>query len=255
MELNAGVLPQYRLSSFRRFEKGESHVSRICPDDVLVLVFDGVLRFSENSTPVETAKDEYYIQKSGLWQQGVVPSDSPQYFYIHFHGDFSPSSNAIPLSGHFDSAAFMPLFCRLEALEQDVTASLLEKTAVFYTILNALNQKNIKKSTKSELAEKLLDDLIQSSRSGLTIGTLSEKYHYSANYITRVFRSHYHITPYQYLLLLRLQKAHQLLLSSEKPIQQICDECGFTEYSVFYKQFVEKYHVSPSALRKSHRIL
>ena len=38
----------YEYASFRYFEKNEYHVERFCESDVLLLVFDGILRFSED---------------------------------------------------------------------------------------------------------------------------------------------------------------------------------------------------------------
>ena len=46
------------------------------------------------------AKGEYYIQKSGLFQEGVIPSSDAFYYYIHFHGKYVDSKNAVPISGH-----------------------------------------------------------------------------------------------------------------------------------------------------------
>lgn len=254
MGLNIDILPKYHVSSFRYFEKHEKHVSRICSEDVVVFVFDGVLRFVENGVPIEVKKSQYYIQKAGLEQRGIEPSDIPKYFYIHFSGSYSKLPNMVPISGSYDPALLMPLFKRLDLLEHDITSNLLEKTCIFYHILSILYQKNIVSDLKHMLAKKIFFDMEQNYDHNITIGMLAEKYHYSKNYITRVFHDNYKITPYQYLLLLRLKKAYQLLLNSTKSIQQICDECGFSEYSVFYKQFIDKYHLSPSNLRNANHI-
>ena len=39
---------RYRHSSFRYFKEGEHHIERFCKDEVLLLIFDGVLRFEED---------------------------------------------------------------------------------------------------------------------------------------------------------------------------------------------------------------
>jgi AraC-type DNA-binding domain-containing proteins len=252
--LNVDILPQYHVSSFRYFEENEKHVSRICSEDVIVLVFDGLLRFVENGVPIEVKKNQYYIQRAGLEQRGIEPSDIPKYFYIHFIGDYSISPSMIPISGNYDSEFFMPLFCHLQSLENDITSSMLEKTFVFYHILSILYQINVNNGRKNMLAAEIFSEMEQNYNRHITIGMLAEKYHYSKNYITRVFHDSYKITPYQYLLLLRLQKAYQLLINSTKSVQQICDECGFLEYSVFYKQFVSRFHLSPSSARKANQI-
>ena len=53
IDLNESIV--YKHSSFRFFDAHEHHVSRICEDDVLLLVFQGVLRFSEDGRQYETA--------------------------------------------------------------------------------------------------------------------------------------------------------------------------------------------------------
>ena len=87
--LDLNRLPEYSHSSFRYFEKHEKHITRVCLQDVLVMIFDGTLRFYENGVPVEVPKGSFYIQKKGIPYDGVVESDEPQYYYIHFLGNFT----------------------------------------------------------------------------------------------------------------------------------------------------------------------
>ena len=68
--LSSEKLPQFLFSHDRAFQPGEKHVTRVCPEDVLLLMFSGVLRFTEDGVPVEVRGGEYYIQKRGLSQQG-----------------------------------------------------------------------------------------------------------------------------------------------------------------------------------------
>ena len=44
IDLNKPI--RYKTASLRFFKEGEHHISRRCPEDVLLLVYDGVLRFS-----------------------------------------------------------------------------------------------------------------------------------------------------------------------------------------------------------------
>ena len=75
---------QYLNASLRFFDIGEHHISRYCNDDILLLVFEGVLRFSEDGKQYEVSAGEYLIQQHGLYQGGERPSDAPKYLYIHF---------------------------------------------------------------------------------------------------------------------------------------------------------------------------
>ena len=48
IDLNKNI--NYKYASLRFFNEGEHHIDRICGEDVLLLVFKGVLRFSEDGT-------------------------------------------------------------------------------------------------------------------------------------------------------------------------------------------------------------
>ena len=88
LKLSFDELPHYIYSNNRQFFPGEYHMDRLFDEDVLILMRKGRLRFHEDGTLVKLNAGEYYIQRAGLYQQGLVPSDSPNYFFFHFHGIF-----------------------------------------------------------------------------------------------------------------------------------------------------------------------
>ena len=131
--LNLDALPEYLFSSMRNFEKNECHVRRICSDDVLLLVFKGVLRFSEDGKEIEVSEAEYYVQKKEKYQDGRLASDAPEYYYIHFVGDFSENGR-LPVRGTFDPVEMKSLVEYLERARLS-GASQTEKAYAFYKIL------------------------------------------------------------------------------------------------------------------------
>ena len=50
IDLNSPI--HYELASFRFFKNKEHHIERICGENVLLMVHQGVLRFSENGEQV-----------------------------------------------------------------------------------------------------------------------------------------------------------------------------------------------------------
>ena len=255
LDLNA--LPQYRFSSYRSFEADEKHVCRICPEDVIVFVFGGTLKFTENGVPVEVGEGCYYIQRAGLYQSGDVPSVMPRYFYIHFNGAFVcgesgiNSAGIIPVSGRFEPSALKEHFDRLIELRNGVSGSEFQKQLCFYKILNILSSPMPEHGEGDKLAEAVMAKLDGVLLNDISLDRLCSSLSYSKSYIIRVFKRRYRVTPYEYLLGMRLEKARQLLLSSSLSCQRISDECGFPEYSVFYRQFRDRCGVSPSEWRKS----
>lgn len=83
--------------------------------------------------------------------------------------------------------------------------------------------------------------------------TLTEQFHYSAAYINRRLKAEIGITAHTYLTITRLQKASRLLVLTERPVQEIAQDCGYSDPSLFYKAFTRYNGQNPSQYRKEHR--
>ena len=77
--------------------------------------------------------------------------------------------------------------------------------------------------------------------------------HLSLSQFERRFKALFQVTPVQYLIRLRLNKAGQLLTSSTAKITDIASQCGFYDHSHFIRQFTRAYGLSPSAYRQQHQ--
>ena len=53
---------------------------------------------------------------------------------------------------------------------------------------------------------------------------------FTTSYMSHFFKDNFHITFQEYLMRHRLEKAIQMLCSSDIPILDICNECGFADY-------------------------
>lgn len=236
-------LPHYIYSNNRQFLENEHHMERVFDEDVLLLVRKGTLRFSENGVPIEVRAGEYYLQRAGLRQTGPVPSDIPNYFFIHFHGTFCENGK-LPLRGTFDEASIMPIVDAIRLLGN--IASPLEYERHFYALLSEL----CKQQHNETLAESILVYLVRHYKENLALTDLCAKFFLTKNQIISVFHSAYGRTPHRYLMDYRLEKAAELLVTTNRPIGGIAYEVGFQEYSVFYRAFLSKYEISPADFRK-----
>ena len=111
-DLNQAI--RYRCASFRYFEKHEHHVTRFCEDNVLLLVFDGTLRFSENGEQVAVHSGEYYIQQKNGYQGGELASDAPSYLYVHFDAEWATDGEVLPYRGTFDYPRLFELMSKID---------------------------------------------------------------------------------------------------------------------------------------------
>lgn len=242
LEMDTPIL--YKHASLRYFAPNEHHIRRYCTDDVLLLVFKGVLRFSENGRERTVKAGEYYIQKRNTFQDGVIASDSPHYLYVHFQGEYRDSPTALPLSGSYDQAVLHPLMEQLDHLAHS-GAAYTEQNAVFLQLLTGLYHPR-PEATISTAIERYL---AERPAEKITLDDLVKRFGYSKNQIILLFKKQYGQSPIAYHKELRLRKAKQLMESTSRGLGDIAEQCGFGDYSQFYKAFYGAEHLSPAAWR------
>ncbi len=76
---------------------------------------------------------------------------------------------------------------------------------------------------------------------------------YSRSAFCRAFQRHTGMTFVSYVNSLRISRACELLIGSQRRITEICFEVGFGNLSNFNRQFLAKKSMSPSAYRHHHR--
>ena len=69
-------------------------------------------------------------------------------------------------------------------------------------------------------------------------------------YFSHHFKNIVGISPYQYVIDLRLEKSEQLLAQGNENIAEIAFETGFSSQSQFNKHFKKKNNITPAAYRK-----
>ena len=77
---------------------------------------------------------------------------------------------------------------------------------------------------------------------------------YSQTHLARIMKKYYNTTPKHYINELRLQKAYDYIILTQKSIELIAEELGFNSYSHFNKIFKERFSVTPASLRKKKKI-
>ena len=103
----------------------------------------------------------------------------------------------------------------------------------------------------AQLVRQVLDYMEQHYAESITLELLEKKFYVSRYQITRDFTRLVGCPPYRYLLQKRLQHAQRLLNIGVTP-QQVAIQCGFSDYTNFYRRFKNVYGISPRAYCKQH---
>jgi AraC family transcriptional regulator len=83
----------------------------------------------------------------------------------------------------------------------------------------------------------------------LTLAEIAEAVRMSPNYFASLFKQYTGLTPHQYVMKCRIEKAKQLLHHQQLTLVEICQEVGFTSQSHFTRVFRQHAKTTPKAYR------
>jgi YesN/AraC family two-component response regulator len=103
----------------------------------------------------------------------------------------------------------------------------------------------------AERAKSLIDSLL---RQQISAADLADRLGVEPRRLLRVFRERFGRTPIVYLREARLQRAQELLLTTDLSIAQVAAEVGFRYVSYFDRAFQQEFGMTPAGFRRSYRL-
>lgn len=104
-------------------------------------------------------------------------------------------------------------------------------------------------SSEHQISGAIIDVLNRHLQDDLTLTKIADSVHLSVGYLSRMFSKQVGMGVMQYLELLRLQTAFELLTNTEQNIDVIADKAGFPNVKSFNRIFKEVYHQTPGKYR------
>jgi AraC family transcriptional regulator len=111
----------------------------------------------------------------------------------------------------------------------------------------------VKKSTQQEVMRRLLKArhfIYDYHHTNIDLSTIAEIVCLSKFHLLRYFKNAYQITPHQFVIQCRLEKAIGLLKNQSLSISEVAIKSGFADAAAFGKAFKQRYGVSPGLSRK-----
>ena len=227
----------------------------------------GVYRIGNRETDIREG-DIYLFSTNEVHCITEIYDDKPMTLLnIHFEPRFiwSPSGNALDerflrifldrgegFSNRLDrenptTADIAGLILRMqkEADEQPEAYELMLKTHLLNILVllirnyNYVSQKPTARSQSEKLVlmETALNYIDQNITNSITLDELAQKAGMSRTYFSTVFKNLNGMTPWEYIGLKRIERAKQLLRTTEKSVLEISLDCGFNNVSQFNRQF------------------
>jgi AraC-like DNA-binding protein len=86
----------------------------------------------------------------------------------------------------------------------------------------------------------------------IALAELANLVHLSASHFSRLFKMETGLSPGEFLIRLRMEKAHELLITRFESIKEVMAMVGYGNKSNFVRHFKRFYGFAPSEYRKRH---
>ncbi|MGN0523103.1 MAG: AraC family transcriptional regulator [Eubacterium sp.] len=121
---------------------------------------------------------------------------------------------------------------------------------IFTELLNPQSAKSKGESSYEDSIQIVKEYIAENLNENLNVGRLAEIVNMSSSHFSRVFKQQTGFSPYDYILISRLNRAKYLLQVTDMTVSSIAYEIGFNSESNFIFFFTENEGISPGKFRK-----
>ncbi|MFC5447093.1 AraC family transcriptional regulator [Paenibacillus aestuarii] len=233
--------------------------------NVLVLMIDGKVKYTINDRTVIGEKGELlFIPVNTLRAGENVEGEHQKITVLFYHGE--EDSQELPIIGksqfgkckirnfEYFKQRFEKLYLEMVGdgkftryFVNGILQELVGMAAREFELVEAT-------PVKLKLANELQKYLVTHYRQPIHIDQLAALIHRSSNYTISMFREVMGVSPIQYVHLLRMKEACNLLTNTDLSVTEISNYLGYYDHSYFFRIFKKYTSVSPTVYRHSGSI-
>lgn len=246
---------------FFTWEKG-----RVLQEFQINYITEGSGTFETLTDTFQVVPGSMLILQPGMWHRYKPdPNTGWNEHYIGFKGDFC---SKLFQEGFFSSGKpvlyvgfqenLLKLFFEIIQLVKDEKTGHQQVCAsntilMLSLILSVIRNQEFAGKTIERTIRKACLYFRENLNTNVNIENLAAELNVGYSYFRQMFRKYTGISPTQYHLSLRIQKAKDLLASTDMSFKEIANELGFESYFYFSRIFRDKTGNSPMEFRKEHQ--
>lgn len=220
-------------------------------------------RYSIEKRLMDAMKDGKTIEaKSALAELLSTPSQRISFVNL---AQFNPITSATILRTIIRIAAMQTSLpsVLIDTISQDYAQKLYSSTytgglkrinEISIAFLNELCEKidHIQNTAYSSLIRKAISYIDLNLGNDISLSKIAEDLSVSVGHLSKSFKEETGETVNHYITRSRINKAADMLVLTQFPIQDICAFVGYLDNNYFVKVFKSQYHMTPSEFRKKH---
>jgi len=129
---------------------------------------------------------------------------------------------------------------------KDILLKPIEKKQFLETIENIFEFNYTDNSLLNEIVEYLNENYGET----ILLNECSKKFHASPQHVSRLFRKYLNKSFTTYLNEIRISKAKELFITTNRSIKEVAYEVGYNNLNYFYKNFKNKIGITPKDFKK-----
>lgn len=247
---------------------GWDHTGRVIDRSFLFFLEKGSCSFVVGTNRMELTPGDILIVPGGAYYAPFT-QEGCTYLYLHFAADIVPSDSrpaperrrykellqsgpavfCIPERFRADSSMIFSMETILSELTRSDPVSQIRMNLAFFQLLLRADE-TTPRQLGLPLAFEMEAWLRQNAHTQLTLESLVNRFGYTRQYLIRIFRRQFGVTPMAFLNDFRLEQAIPWLLNSLLSVDEIARRCGFEDSNYFSRQFKKKYQLPPSLYRR-----
>lgn len=242
-------------------------LGRVLDDYHLLYITHGKGVFEDKNKTYNVVAGDMILLKSGEWHRYKPDVETGwQENFIGFNGEVAQHFIE-KVSGYSKSPVFslgknesmLILFERVfDIVENEKLCFQLTASAVVINILSRLvsfiKQQDFDSSSNksAEIINEVRFLMIENVEKDINLQEISEDLNIAYSYFRKIFKKYTGFSPRQYHLHLKINKAKELLLETNKSVKEISFELGFKSTNYFGRVFKQKTGKNPSDMRKQN---
>ena len=234
--------------------EGWLHPRRTLDSSVLIVTRSGRFAVRVGDERYDLGPNQVLVLPAGRehWGEPSEGDAPPVYYWAHFLGGSGEARHRIAIPGGAEALpedAFnraVTLFHQL-INEQSMGAQLACDYLLSLLLLEIAQQR--REDPRAALINRVNEYIRLHYREKLTLAQLASAFGYSEDYLSRLFHANVRCSFREYIHRLRLAWAKKELLSTVRTIQEIAEQCGYSNAKFFSTVFLRHEGVTPSAFR------